>query len=106
MENRASKEEEAIGVDVKDAPLVDTPPHTEEYSNILERKNMSKREFYWLWAGYYIFSRTPFPSDCTNHHATKKIDHANIQQKQITLSLLLCIPLILSSLSFHCFTKT
>ncbi|KAF9308195.1 hypothetical protein BG003_011450 [Podila horticola] len=54
MENRASKEEEAIGVDVKDAPLVDTPPHTEEYSNILERKNMSKREFYWLWAGVLI----------------------------------------------------
>ncbi|KAF9299258.1 hypothetical protein BGZ74_008995 [Mortierella antarctica] len=49
MENRASKEEEAIGVEIKDAP-----PQTEEYSNILERKNMSKREFYWLWAGVLI----------------------------------------------------
>ncbi|KAF9079723.1 hypothetical protein BGX23_003367, partial [Mortierella sp. AD031] len=54
MENRASKEEAAIGVEVKDAPLVYTPPQTEEYSNILERKNMSKREFYWLWAGVLI----------------------------------------------------
>ncbi|KAG0347430.1 hypothetical protein BG005_000169 [Podila minutissima] len=49
MENRVSKEEEAIGVEIKDAP-----PQTEEYSNILERKNMSKREFYWLWAGVLI----------------------------------------------------
>ncbi|KAF9336859.1 hypothetical protein BG006_007082 [Podila minutissima] len=49
MENRASKEEEAIGVEIKDAP-----PQTEEYSNILERKNMSMREFYWLWAGVLI----------------------------------------------------
>ncbi|KAG0091324.1 hypothetical protein BGZ92_000983 [Podila epicladia] len=49
MENRASKEEEAIGVELKDAP-----PQTEEYSNILERKNMSKREFYWLWAGVLV----------------------------------------------------
>ncbi|KAG0023834.1 hypothetical protein BGZ81_007913 [Podila clonocystis] len=54
MDNRVSKEEEAIGVELKDAPLVDTPPQTEEYSNILERKNMSTREFYWLWAGVLI----------------------------------------------------
>ncbi|KAF9082091.1 hypothetical protein BGX29_004090, partial [Mortierella sp. GBA35] len=54
MENRASKEEAAIGAEVKDAPLVYTPPQTEEYSNILERKHMSKREFYWLWAGVLI----------------------------------------------------
>ncbi|KAF9369326.1 hypothetical protein CPB97_003684 [Podila verticillata] len=54
MENRGSKEEEAIVVKIKDAPVVDTPPQTAEYSNILERKNMSKREFYWFWAGVLI----------------------------------------------------
>ncbi|KAF9156771.1 hypothetical protein BG015_001635 [Linnemannia schmuckeri] len=54
MENRLSKEEEALGVELKDAPPMDASPATEEYSNILERKNMSKREFYWLWAGVLI----------------------------------------------------
>ncbi|KAG0069647.1 hypothetical protein BGZ89_002378 [Linnemannia elongata] len=51
MEHYTSKEEKAIGAE---APFVDTVPETEEYSNILERKNMSKREFYWLWAGVLI----------------------------------------------------
>lgn len=88
MENRGSKEEEAIVVKIKDAPVVDTPPQTAEYSNILERKNMSKREFYWFWAGYGIFSRSSsFPSIRISHHLIKKIDHANIQQKQLTLLL-------------------
>ncbi|KAG0269155.1 hypothetical protein BGZ95_002178 [Linnemannia exigua] len=56
MDNRASKEEEAIGIEIKGDPLVDTAPQAEEeeYSNILERKNMTKREFNWLWAGVLI----------------------------------------------------
>ncbi|KAG0319136.1 hypothetical protein BGZ97_002689 [Linnemannia gamsii] len=54
MENRTiSKEEEAIGVEVKGGTFVDstTPQPEEEHSNILERKYMTKSEFHWLWAG-------------------------------------------------------
>ncbi|KAF9427457.1 hypothetical protein BGZ94_004848 [Podila epigama] len=48
MDNRG-KEEEAIGAEIKNAPQ-----NEEEYSNILERKNMTKREFNVLWAGVLI----------------------------------------------------
>ncbi|KAF9118318.1 hypothetical protein BGW39_001294 [Mortierella sp. 14UC] len=55
MDNRASKEEEIGDVEVKGDHPVNTPPQSEEeYSNILERKYMSKRQFYWLWAGVLI----------------------------------------------------
>jgi hypothetical protein len=72
MENRTiSKEEEAIGVEVKGGTFVDstTPQPEEEHSNILERKYMTKSEFHWLWAGYVGFfpicSLQYFPSNTT-----------------------------------------
>ncbi|KAF8937246.1 hypothetical protein BGZ47_009125 [Haplosporangium gracile] len=54
MENRASKEEETLGLELRDPLPMDAFPATEEYSNILERKYMTKGEFYWLWAGVLI----------------------------------------------------
>ncbi|KAG0293211.1 hypothetical protein BGZ96_003152 [Linnemannia gamsii] len=51
MDNR--KEEEAIGTEGKGADFVDAPP-VDEYSNILERKYMTKKEFYWLWSGVLV----------------------------------------------------
>lgn len=87
MEHYTSKEEKAIGAE---APFVDTVPETEEYSNILERKNMSKREFYWLWAGYVIFFLThsypPFPSYLSMHQSplSKKINHARTRTTKTT----------------------
>lgn len=84
MEHYTSKEEKAIGAE---APFVDTVPETEEYSNILERKNMSKREFYWLWAGYVIFfSHSLLPSFLSMHQSplSKKINHARTRTTKTT----------------------
>ncbi|KAK3838031.1 MAG: major facilitator superfamily domain-containing protein [Linnemannia gamsii] len=67
MDYRASKDEEAIGIEAKGASLVDTPQiEEEEYSNILESKNMSKREFYWLWAGVLIQALCSSFESCLN----------------------------------------
>ncbi|KAF9923320.1 hypothetical protein FBU30_006617 [Linnemannia zychae] len=53
MFNHTHKEEETIGTEAKNAATISTPSE-EEYTNILERKHMSKHEFYWLWAGVLI----------------------------------------------------
>ncbi|KAF9973433.1 hypothetical protein BGZ73_003326 [Actinomortierella ambigua] len=47
MDSRA-REEQAIGTSPEH---VSAEPRKEEYNQILERKHMTKREFYWLWAG-------------------------------------------------------
>jgi len=109
MEHHTSKEEKAIGAE---ASFVDTVPETEEYSNILERKNMSKREFYWLWAGYVIFFLTPpllsvhqpplsKKIDPTRSHTTKNYTHCSC----CCASLSSCL-LTLLSLSFSLSKQT
>lgn len=101
MEHHTSKEEKAIGAEVKEAPFVDTVPETAEYSNILERKNMSKREFYWLWAGYDIFFSHSSPPFCL--FAPTAILQENrpyihpYNIKLLALQLLLCISFVLPS---------
>lgn len=47
--HNSGKEEVKSRDEPNDASPVDTPQ--EEFNHILERKNMTKREFNWLWAG-------------------------------------------------------
>ncbi|KAG0270089.1 hypothetical protein DFQ27_000747 [Actinomortierella ambigua] len=52
MDSR-SREEQAIGTpSVGEHNSTDAP--NEEFNQILERKHMTKREFYWLWAGVLV----------------------------------------------------
>ncbi|KAG0082081.1 hypothetical protein BGZ93_010758 [Podila epicladia] len=48
MHNGGNEEEKPVGVESNDASPA------EEFNHILERKNMTKREFNWLWAGVLI----------------------------------------------------
>ncbi|KAF9300796.1 hypothetical protein BGZ74_007493 [Mortierella antarctica] len=50
--HNSGKEEVKSRDEPNDASPVDTPQ--EEFNHILERKNMTKREFNWLWAGVLI----------------------------------------------------
>ncbi|KAF9966975.1 hypothetical protein BGZ73_000790, partial [Actinomortierella ambigua] len=55
MHGPASKEDEEqhTGVEPSNAPSPDPAPQ-EEYSNVLERKRMTKNEFNWLWVDVLV----------------------------------------------------
>ncbi|KAG0230799.1 hypothetical protein BGW42_000664 [Actinomortierella wolfii] len=55
MDKHTTKEKEdaTLSVETNDVSPTEAPPQ-EEFSQILERKHMTKREFNWLWAGVLI----------------------------------------------------
>ncbi|KAF9024889.1 hypothetical protein BGZ52_010022 [Haplosporangium bisporale] len=52
MEDRGSKEEKAIGVD----NLTQDDQVKEEFSHIIDRNHLSKREYYWLWGSILVLA--------------------------------------------------
>lgn len=56
MEDRASKEEKAIGVDT----FTQDDQVKEEFSHIIDRNHLSKREYYWLWGRYACLPKITF----------------------------------------------